>query len=259
MADDEGLDGVDQAARNAMRAAVMAAAVAAEQVVRQVRAHRERERLQSGQRGELLRHRYDAERQLARTALAGADDRWVRGAEVDDVTRLVATTKAWSDLEPVEFGPRLEQLREQVAQTRDDADVVLNSTPAAATAPADGARQELDAADQAGSAMVAGGAAADARADVAEAAAAEAGAAGVLEEPAYDSSSRRAELYRRAVDGGAEEGVAAGRVLASTAQAAPVAAAVGQDAAPVSRRGAAAASTAHERSVTRTRGSAVER
>lgn len=252
---DETPDGVDQAARNAMRAAVMAAAVAAEQVVRQVRAQREQARVESTRRREQLEQRYAAERQLARTALAGADDRWVRSAELDDVVRLVATTAAWAELEQPEFGPRLEQLREQVQRTRNDADVALSSaTGTTFDAPRD---RRVEAADREGAAVVVAGAGVDAGDDAAEAARPEGNAPG--EGPAYDSPARRTELYQRAVEAGADEEVAAGRVLAATAQAAPVADVRGRAAAASGPASAAVVSAERQEAVSRRRGSAVER
>ncbi|WP_123390514.1 hypothetical protein [Nocardioides aurantiacus] len=228
-----------------------------------MRAERERARLQSTQRGAQLEHRYAAERELARAALVGADDGWVRSADLDEVVRLTAVTAAWVELEPAEFGPCMEQLREQVERTRDDADLVLGAAAGPAgvvDADASRRRREAETADQRGAAVVSAGIGADAAADVAAAAEVESAAVGGdTSRPAYDTPARRAELYQRAVAAGADEEVAAGRVLSATAQTAPVGEAIGKASSSAAPGGAAGASAEHARATEQRRGHGVQR
>ena len=225
------------------RAVLMAATVAAEQVARHWRHQAELAAGDTTADAGRWQERYAAQRRLAGVEVGAADQRWVDVVDVDQVARVWETAHAWAELEPDEFGPHADRIRDLV---RDRYGVDLDDPDRAA------ARHELHEAvdrehvrgredtdranDDVASAVVLAGSGADRASDQAEdevrvsrlAAGEHHDTAEALEGSAedcasdYDSDARREQLVERAVTFGAEPEVAAGRARAANAQARPV-------------------------------------
>lgn len=228
--DDEAADGgVDRAAMASARAAVMAAATAAEQVLRQVWAQQERARVDATQRAQFAQRRYTVERGLARAALAAVGQQWLAHADRGDVERLHASTSTWAELEPGEFVPRLQRLREDLARARpSDAEQIIGGGRGAAS-PAGVSQDTAQVAaerernrDEAAAISILAGVSQDAQRDLRDDQQQHEAAAAPAQEVPYDSGARRAAIYQRAVTAGVQPDLATSRVRAATAQAAPV-------------------------------------
>lgn len=260
----------DPAARltsQGIRAALMAATVAAEQVARHWQNQKQRQASASAADAARWSSRYDTQRRLARIEVGAPDDQWIRGADPDQVARIWETARAWSQLEPAEFGPSAEKIRTLVHDTY-GIDLPADSSTAeqlrdAATRERSAAETSLspgrdpkgtqgihDILDESTAATIIGTTGLDAAADQREDAtnghtnaAQTLDAAATTVDESYDTPQRREALTRRAVDAGVDPDTAQGRTRASTARGRPVGEATAAGTASFSGHGPAPAKT----------------
>lgn len=222
-----------------VRATLMAATVAAEQVARHWRSQKERQAALSGQDAQRVQARYDAQRRLALVEVGAADQRWVDVVDPDQVARLWETARAWSELEPDQFGPAADRIRDLVAD-RYGVDLSTGGEVGSQDRLRQAAHDQRDRAGQArgqaqGDALTAdtilATAGHDAAADRAEdrelvgldhATGHDDTATALDEVVGYDSAERRQQLSQRALDAGIDPQTTGGRVRAANAQAKPV-------------------------------------
>ncbi len=223
-----------------VRATLMAATVAAEQVARHWRTQKERQAALSGQDAQRLQARYDAQRRLALVEVGAAGQRWVDVVDPDQVARLWETARAWSELEPDQFGPAADRIRD-LAADRYGIDLTATGGEVGSTDRLrQAAHDERDRADQdrgqaQGDALTADTILATAGHDTAADRAEDRELVGLdhatghgdtavaLDEVAgYDTDTRRQQLGQRALDAGIDPQTTGGRVRAANAQAKPV-------------------------------------
>lgn len=232
-------DPSSQAVQQAIRIALTAAGMLAEQIARQRQEQAQRIVDAEGAESERLQARWDAQKAAAQVELTSADDRWFDRATPRDTADLWQTAQVWAGVEPEDFGAEETRIRAEI-ERRYDLDLV--DVDRQGRELAEELRERADAqrarereqdreasADEFSAGAVAVGAGQDAALDRAESEHREAtragGAANDLDIQAdgveYDSDTRRAALAQRARNGGADVETVEARVTASNANGQP--------------------------------------